>query len=517
MKAQDDAALADDEDAGEQARWVKEIRLYEKEAESWEKKGKIICRRYKDERQNTSDEKASRYNILWSNVQTLLPAVYARNPKADIERRNRKKDDLGRVTADVLERSTQYFVNEDDFGNVMHDCVLDRLLAGRGTAWVRYMPHFRDAAVTGNEEVKSEGAEVTDDVYAEEVPEEVYAEEVCFDYVHWQDYGHTIARTNAEVRAKWRRVYMEKEEGFERFGEIFEDVPLDYSPKGLNDANTSDDMKKASVYEIWDKTTKTVIWMHKDFPKLLDKKDDPLELKGFFPCPDPMLATTANDSLIPVPDYIEYQDQAMELDRVTGRITSITKALKVVGVYDASAEGVQRLLAEGVENTLIPVDQWSMFAEKGGLKGVVDFLPMLEIAQTLASLYETRDKVKADLYEITGISDIVRGATDPGETYGAQQLKGQFATLRLSSLQRDVQRFARDLVRIAAQIIAKHFTVETVKNISGVDLLTQQEKTMIQQYQQMKVQQAQMQQQQSQQQSAPPPPQQPQPQMMGAR
>lgn len=502
-----DITADDDKAAGEHARWVTEIKLYEKEAEPWEAKGKTICRRYKDDRKDTDKNKA-RYNVLWSNVQTLQPALYARNPKADIERRNKKKDDLGRITAEVLERTTQYFVGEEEFGRVMKDAVLDRLLPGRGVAWVRYMPHFQDAEIMGGEEVADEGAQITDDEYAEseeETPQEIYFEEICFDYVHWQDYGHTIARTTAEVKAVWRKVYMGRDELVDRFGEIAEDVPLDYSPKGLNDEKIAEDMKKATVYEIWNKDNKKAMWLHKDHPKMLDSRDDPLGLKDFFPCPVPLLATTANDSLIPVPDYIEYQDQALELDRITGRITSITKSLKVVGIYDASAEAVQRILIEGVENTLIPVEQMAVMSEKGGLAGIMQLMPMMEIAQTLLALYEARDKVKGDLYEITGIADIIRGQSDPNETLGAQQLKGQFANMRLSAHQNEVQRFARDLVRIAAQIIAKHFTIETIKKISGVELLTQAEKAAIQQYQQMKEQQAQMQQQMQAQQQQPQP------------
>lgn len=486
---------------GEHARWVTEIMLYEKESRPWTDKSKKILRRYKDERNAANASSISRFNILWSNVQTLAPALYAMNPKPDIERRFKDKDDVGRFASQVLERSTSYFINTDLFAACMNQGVVDRLLPGRGTAWVRYVPHFKDAALQGNDEVMGEGTQVTEDVYSKEekpgateepseAPQEIDYEEVCPDYVHWEDFGHTLGRTWEEVRAGWRKVYLDRKENIERFGKVIgSKIPLDHSPKDLADQKITDDLKKSTIYEIWDKPSKTAIWLHKDVTEILDSRPDPLRLPNFFPFPRPMYPRMANDSLIPVPDFIQYQDQALELDDLTGRITAITKAVKVAGVYDASAEGLQRLLAEGTDNQLIPVEQWAVHADKGGLKGVVDFMPLQDIVAALISLHDARDKVKQTIYEITGISDIIRGASNPNETATAQKIKGQFGTLRLDDMQSDVQRFAREMVRITAHIIAEHFQLETIKKISGIKLMTAQEKQQFQQQQAMQMQQ----------------------------
>jgi hypothetical protein len=88
--------------------------------------------------------------------------------------------------------------------------------------------------------------------------------------------------------------------------------------------------------------------------------------------------------LVPVADFSLYQDQAEEIDMLTNRIGMLVEAVKVVGVYDANQPSVQRMLSEGANNTLIPVDTWAAFAEKGGLKGVVDFLPLESVLQALA-------------------------------------------------------------------------------------------------------------------------------------
>lgn len=472
-----DKAISSDDEAGEVARWVTEIRLYDREADPWTERGKKIIRRYKDDRK--ANDTRVRFNILWSNVQTLSPALFAKNPKPNVERRFQDDDDIGRLASEVIERGTSYFI-DDKYYDVMREIVNDRLLVGRGTGWLRYVPNFESQST-------DEEGDVTDDV---PLPE-VYSEEIIMDYVHWQDFGCVWGRTWEEVPAVWRRVYMDRDALKKRFPDKWESIPLDYTPEKMNDEKIAETAKKATIYEIWDKVNKKAVWIHKSVSEPLDTIDDPLKLKDFFPCPRPLFATLANDTIIPVPDYIEYQDQADEIDELTARIALLTKAVKVAGVYASDAEGVQRLLNEGLENRLVPIEQWAMFAEKGGLKGVMEFLPMKEIVETIAALYEARDKVKKDLYEISGISDIIRGEGDPDETATGVKTKGQFATLRLNSMQGEVARFCRDTVRIIAEIICKHFSDDTVKKLSGLKLMTAQEKQQFQSMQQLQQLQAQ--------------------------
>lgn len=464
----------------ELAFYVDHVNAYEREAKTWETRSKKIVKRYRDHRGD--ERKQSRFNILWSNVQTLHPALYDGTPTPNVDRRYEDDEEVNTTVAHILERSVSYFVKTNDFNDCMEQAVLDRLLPGRGTVWVRYVPHFKDIQVVGGEEEKQKGAQVTDDVTTgDDVSEELYSEDVVLDYVHWQDYGHNVARTWQENRMVWRRVYLSRKEIMDRFPDTSMAngafiVPLDAKPLGKKEDDG--ECNKSTIYELWDRVTKKVYWFHKDMDNFLDERDDPLGLDGFYPCPKPIYATLANDSLIPTPDYVIYQDQAIELDVLTARIEALNRALKVVGVYDASAEGVQRMLSENVDNKLIPVEQWAVFAEKGGLKGVVDFFPIQMVAEVLIRLYESRERTKQEIYELTGISDIIRGSTNPNETLGAQELKGKYAGLRLGNMQKDVARFSRDAVRIMTEIIANHFSLETLKEVSGVRLLTEQEKQM---------------------------------------
>lgn len=456
--------------------WMGEDRIAGKEESRWHKRARNIIKRYRDERPETG-QSVHRFNILWSNVQTLIPTLYARTPKPDVQRRWLDQDDVGRLASVLLERAISYSLEHNDFDDVMQAVVQDRLLPGRGVARVMYVPHFGDPIPAADEFEETDAAPVDVDNRGDtgEPLREVVYEEVVLSYVFWEDYREGPARTNREVPWKRYRAYMTRDQLIERFGTKGRRVNLDFTPKGGDQQNPDksttppDIFKKAIVHEIWDRMKGEVVWLAPGTPDLiLDRVDDPLRLPGFFPSPDPLLATTTNDKRIPVPDYIEYQDQARELDTLTARIDTLTRALKVSGVYPGAQKAtLQQLVDEGTENKLIPVEDWAAWMDKGGLSNFIQWMPIKEVAETLIQLYAARDKTKDLLYEITGIGDIMRGATNPNETMGAQQLKANFSTRRIQPQQRDVARFARDMIRLSAGVIAEHFDPKTLSMITG--------------------------------------------------
>ncbi|NCW72459.1 MAG: hypothetical protein EBW12_05555 [Actinobacteria bacterium] len=435
---------------------------YDNEFQKWQSRVKKILKRYRDDTRGQSGNETAKFNILWSNVQTLIPAVYAKLPKADVSRRFGDNDQVSRVASNLIERCLDFEIEHySDFRSAMKHCVEDRFLGGRGVAWARYEPHVAPQGI------EDDGLQVTEDIEqgeGVEIPEQIEYECAPVDYVHWRDFGHSSARTWEEVTCVWRWAYMGYEALVERFGEDkAKQIPMSEGPEPLNAYNESKkSYNKAKICELWDKETNKVYWFSKSLPDFIDVRDDPLGLEGFFPCPKPLYATTTSDSLVPVPDFVLYQDQAVELDILSDRIDGLVKALRVRGVYDASQPALQRLLTEGDNNSLIPVDKWLAFGEKGGLKGSIDLLPLDTLAQALIQCYSARDNIKQQIYEITGISDIIRGASYASETATAQQIKGQYAGLRLRSMQEEVALFASGLIRLKAQIICSKFQPQTI-------------------------------------------------------
>ena len=465
--------------------WYNTIVSYERQFKRWEARNDRIIKRYKDDSRYDRNPNA-RFNILWSNVQTIQPAIFARLPRPDVSRRFRDNDPIGRVASMMLERALEFEIEHyGDYKSGMNNAVLDRLLGGRGVCWVRYEPHFN--ATEGEPDDGYEITEDSDEAETEQGNEIEHEESIEYecapvDYVHWKEFGHSpSARTWEEVTCVWRKVYMSRMALVERFGEeLGYEIPLDTKPADDNNSYKSiQGVYEAVIYEIWDKETGKVIWLSKSLGKIIDERDDPLQLENFFPCPKPLFSTLTTDSLEPIPDFVIYQDQARELDTLADRIEGLINALKVRGVYDASSSELQRLFSEGENNTLIPVDNWQAFAEKQGMKGAIDLVDIAPFAAALQQCYSAMEQVKGQIYELIGIADIQRGQTDPNETLGAQIIKSNNASGRLKTMQHAVVDFATSLLTIKAQIICNLFTDETLLQISGAQQLSPQDQQYI--------------------------------------
>ena len=449
--------------------YLNTVTQYDKEFAKWSSRTDKILRRYRDERQVNSVQ--SRYNMLWANVSTLKAATFSRMPKADVSRRFKDNDPVGRVASMILERAMDFEITHyGDLKHCLEASVFDRFLGGRGSAWVRYEPKIesQDYETSEQDEESDEAAEYLD------------SEAAPVDYVHWKDFGHEPARTWDEVSKVWRKVYLSRKALVERFGkELGEKIPLDSSPDDQKYKDSDGIGKKGLVIELWDRETKKVLWISKSLNEILDERDDPLELEEFFPCPKPLYSTITNESLVPIPDFTLYQDQANALDVLSTRISGLIDALKVRGVYDASEPTLQRLFTEGENNTLIPVKNWPAFSEKQGLRGAIDIVDITPIAMALKNAYEAMAQLKQEIYDITGISDIIRGQSNVIETATSAQIKSQFASLRLKEYQDGVAFYASNILKLKAQIICGQFQPETLVKIGGVSQLTPDDQALV--------------------------------------
>ena len=319
--------------------WYNTIGQYERTFKEWEGRADKIVKRYRDDSRTRNNPNA-KFNILWSNVQTITPAIFARLPRPDVSRRFRDNDPIGRVASMMLERALDYEITHyGDYKSAMNQSVNDRLLGGRGTSWVRYEPHIVGSKADGMD-MPEDGLEITEDIDEAETEGGMYREDqerieyecAPVDYVHWRDFGLTVARTWEEVTAVWRKVYLGRPALVERFGEeLGGRIPLDTKPETSKSFSEKmgEGAKEACIYEIWDKTSGEVIWLSKSMGEILDTRADPLKLENFWPGPKPLFSTLTTDSLVPIPDFVLYQDQARQLDTLADRIDGFIQALKV--------------------------------------------------------------------------------------------------------------------------------------------------------------------------------------------
>jgi len=473
--------------AKQAAKWSTELQASKRWMAKFVRTGRECEKAYLDKAEGELSASLADYagktNLFWSNVQVILAAIYGRMPKAEVNRRfDDYGDDVSRVAGIIMQRILNGDMQRewDDTNASLRDASQDRFIAGMGQVWCRY-----DVQIGERQEPDIDpttGQPVIDAATGQprtQPVEFIEDEDAPVDYVHWEDFRYSPCRRWRECRWVARRVAMSTKRLKERFklgDKQIGMIPLQSrSPQSDRDGNRVDDVlqatpfKQALVWEIWSREDNYVCWFVEGCSFVLDEQNDPLELDDFFPCPQPIVSTTLTKAFLPRADYAMTQDLYKELDRVNARLSHLTDAVKAAGVYDKTAAPVKSLLTTAVQNALVPVDNWSAFVEKGGMKGVVDWMPIDQFVNAITQLTQRKNQLQHDLYEVLGISDIMRGASVASETATAQQLKVQYGGARLANLQNEVARFVSETMRIRANIISNLFQPETIKRRSLIE------------------------------------------------
>jgi hypothetical protein len=422
--------------------------------EGWRRDAMKAVDRYRDKRKIDDQGYEYGYNIFWANVGILKAALYGQPPRPMVARQFQDaKDDVARVSANILERMLQNDFTKDksQVNTTLRHAVEDRLVPGLGQLWAIYEPKIVKQKL-------QDGTEF----------EKIVDEKVHYEYVPWRDFIWPSSRVWEDVPWVSRRVWMTHTKFQKRFGDkayqqyrnsVQKNSENNELPKGFT-------KKRIETFETWCLETKKVY--HTCLDVMLDEKPDPYQYPGFFPCPRPMASNTTTTEFLPKADYMMVRDQYVELDNLTSRIYLLEQAMRVVGVYDKTNPELQNIIAEALENDMIAVENWGNLSEKGGLKGVVDWFPIEVIAAAIDKLRQQKaDKIQ-EIYELTGISDIMRGASAPRETAAAQKLKAQYSSVRLQYSQNEVALFVQDILKIKAWIIRKLFQPETIVKQSGI-------------------------------------------------
>lgn len=435
---------------------------------SWKAQIDDALRREKKYRQNAKkcvdlyEAKASEntpFAILYSNTETLIPAVYNARPIPIVQRRYKDADPMGKAVCDVSTRLLKYLLDHegqdyDAFDDLMQAAVLDGLVTNRGSTRFKFVA---DSATT----------------------ECVYGEAV-----RWDKFFHGYARTWKKVPwigFEWDMTPAEVRKNFPDAGALdFRDMAdASEDPDSTESRDELQGVSLVKVYEIWDKTSKKVYFFSACRSSgALKTVDDPLGLSGFFPVPRPLNFMRKITTLVPTPLYEHYRQQAQELNDITRRLKAIIKAIKFRGAYNSAVEGIEKMLS-AEDNELVPVENVQSMPDGTGMDKLLWTVPTNELAQTAQSLYQQREQVKQVIYEITGISDILRGASVASETATAQNIKNQWGTLRLRKMQKEVQRYCREALAIMLEIAGNKFSLPTMMAMTGAPYLTEAQKQQI--------------------------------------
>ena len=439
--------------------WLEEINSAKKREKHYRKMGQEILDIYENDKGTGTESQYTAsvpFNILYSNTETLSPALFSQVPRPVVTRRFKDEDPLGRFVSEASQRMLEYLIDTDvedydPFESSMADATLDGLLPGRGWTTVKY-----------------------------ESDDAVEWETACTDTRKWDRVFFGFAH-------KWKKVpwiayeeYLDKAEAKKLFGSKINKLKFTSGEESdKNDDNVENEdkgeKKTTLIYQIWDKSDKTIKYISPqnkdDFMKV---DDDPLGLVGFYNCPEPIRFVRKSNNLSPTALYTLYENQAKELNNIQSRLNRVIEAIKVRGAYNgALGEEIEQILKEE-DNALVPTDKAAGLME-GGFDKNIWFLPIQELMQVAQALIQARESAKHVIYEITGISDIVRGQSVASETLGAQKIKESWGTMRLKTLQKEVQRFVLDTMKIMLDIAANKFSEQSWVKMTGLPYATSEQ------------------------------------------
>ncbi|MBL8562457.1 MAG: hypothetical protein JNN06_09265, partial [Gemmobacter sp.] len=420
--------------------------------------------------------------LIHSNIEVLKPLVFSETPTPIVQRRWRgdgKSDATDLMAAEAGQRIASWILQESDFDAAMERSRDDWLIAGRGSARVLYRAEFGEQVepdpLTG-EQVVTE-TKTHEEVLARgnEWRRVVIAPAAGWDQVPWIAFEIPMTRSRIEKRFPEHKArFAYGTAGLKGRARAFGDEDReDRTLVGSLDRSGEpvvNPFDTATVWEIWNRETRTVVWWSPDCRgAVLDKQDDPLGLEKFFPMAKPLMATTRGDSLNPRPDISYYAERAKEIDTATRKMKELLGVLAVAGLFPGADSETVKALMSG-KNQLIPVQSWISLMSKGGTSSLIQWLPLDAIITCLTALQNMREAAKQAMFEASGVSDIMRAQGDPNETATAQQIKGRYAGLRLSSKQRRMAVFARDTLRIMVEIALELFDGARLAQICALDI-----------------------------------------------
>jgi len=446
------------------AKWIDRIKTAEKREEHWCKAAERAEAAFLVDVDGENAKHIPDFNILHSNVETIVPAIYNSTPIPDIRARHNRDDKIAKEASDIIEAAIITTIDDSRLDAEMEGVAQDSNMAGRGVIRVRFDADVEEIpAQTQVVPMMDEmGGMVEQEIEVAPAQTITSNETIYYENVSWADYREGPAK-------RWRDVpwvgYKHAISEADKKRLESDDVAKAYADEPDADNEELD----VDVWEIWCKETSKVYFVIESNSRVLSVMDDPLKLTGFFPQPAPVQPITGTGRRTPVCPYAVYQKLAEELDAITVRIDGLVSGLKVRGIVATGAEVIEELASAG-DNTIITAGDLEGLMAMGGIEKAIAWWPIDKAVAVLRELYLAREQVKATIYEVTGISDIVRGASNSGETATAQQIKTQWGSMRIKKLQRLIERCVRDVFVISAEIIAQHFSQETLQKMSGIQI-----------------------------------------------
>lgn len=484
--------------------WIGALKDSMVEASPWMLEARQAWREYQAEGQDGRYRKrfswqTNCYQRYWSDTMVMLPALFGPDPNPVAIKRF-DNDPVANTASILLERIADYLIADSDFNRCMRKSCLEYLHASRATARVYFEADFIKRKIRialtemqstddqgqpttmlidpqGNEPIEGtpiltdeEGLPYMEQEDGEE--EDVENPRILVRAMHFDEVR--IATGVRDTDQIWWRAYLVRTT-MKEAKKMFPDADLStiQGESQSTDINDDDFKKKVnkelfSFWEIWDKKERRILCINELISdKPLKVENDPYELVGFFPSPRDMMINERYCDLYPVPDFTQTRDIYENLHLLAKRINNIVKAIKGSALFDGSFPELVSLFNEIGDGSGIAMSNFKTLMGEGGLDALVMYPPYERLAQTLQQLLQAFQQQKDDLDNLRGISDIIRGTSDPATSATAERIKQLSARNKFSMREKEVVRFARDLVESMCDLALKTFPDLKIKEIVG--------------------------------------------------
>jgi hypothetical protein len=414
----------------------------------------------------------NRYNLFTADTQTQEAILFGNPPRASVSRRYADaQDDVARVASVIQERLLNADVEceDDTFTAALGYAHWDRQVASFGLCRVRYEVGETETTEGREAILGPDGTELAPAVPPVETRPN---EKVETDWVHWSDVLWGPCRVWHEVPWLAFAADISRRQAQERFGEdVANELPVKGRAKTDDAKQVASPWDRVRVWDVWVKDARQVFRYVEGYPKVLvpvgveveanGGQPDPLGLEGFFPCPKPLLGNVTTSKLVPKTDWALHKELYSDVNDLAERIHLLEDAIGVKGAYNSTTPELSRLVKER-GNVLVPVANWAALAEKGGMRGSIDWFPLEQVVSAIVTLQGRMNEKVEQLRQLTGMSDIMRGQpTEAGATATEIRARSRFGSVRMEKRQKELARFASDLHRLRAEVMAKHFAPET--------------------------------------------------------
>ena len=468
-------------------------------------------------------------NVYFGNIDTQKPLIFSQLPIPVVRRRAGRASAAENVAAEILQRCLKTTLDldleglEDTFGRSRDDYLIRArglMEVGLRRGGTYTQPEPIGVRIGGDRKWRMpDGMAVPAELVTDKVaetglvwPRPVFqqtSERIEFRYLdpmevlihparRWEDV-QWVAILEQPTRRQLALRFGKRAAARARYSEGSIDS-LDQTSDGLElESPQRDTVRRATVWRIIDRVNRRTIYLAEGADRSLARTSEPepetdqerqedkpaeresaaiiaiesdeLELPDFFPLPKPVQTVESNRRIDPQPEFIQYESLFWELQEALYRFFYVTRGVQVVAVTAGQYKSeVEQIFSGGPGPRTVTVTEQMA----GGLRvaDILEWVPLDAVTTAMTALMGTIRDLKALLFEVSGIPDIMRGQSQSRETATVGRQKVEFGAERISEKKRRFARFVRTSLRIAADLMASKFAWNTLIAMSGVQVRT---------------------------------------------